>query len=84
MGKYSMAEEGILRAEELSLDGVENPSPELRRAWDDYRRLREAMEWLQALEPDNDVALAMVGRDLSRREATFRAALARAGVAAPA
>ena len=61
--------------EELSLEGIERPTQELRRCWDDYRRMREACEWLQELEPDNLVALAMMRRDLHAREATFRASL---------
>jgi hypothetical protein len=69
------ADWSVPRTEELSLEGIPHPSPELRRSWDDYRRMREAMEWLQELEPDNEVALAMMRHDLTRREAAFRASL---------
>ncbi len=77
MAKDTRIAEGWLPPldEELSLAGVDRPTPQLRRCWDDYRRMREAYEWLQELEPDNLVALAMMRRDLQAREATFRASL---------
>lgn len=41
---------------------------EMQRAYEDYLRLRSALGWLMDLEPDNEVAIAMVRGDTARAE----------------
>jgi hypothetical protein len=43
-------------------------SSDVQRAYEDYLRLKSALGWLMDLEPDNEVAIAMVRGDTSRAE----------------
>jgi hypothetical protein len=52
--------QGLLAGRHLSRD--------VQRAYEDYLRLRSALGWLMDLEPDNEVAIAMVRGDTSRAE----------------
>ncbi len=58
--------------------GVRHPSPRLRVAIDDHRRLRAAYDHLVAYESDNLVAIAMLLADLEPVERHLAALLKQA------
>ena len=43
-------------------------SREAQRAYEDYLRLRGALDWLLDLDPANELAISMVGSDVRRAE----------------